>query len=240
MDELRYQNHLSLQGFNHETQEKISELTFTIFGVGGLGSVCSLYLVNAGIGNINLVDYDSIDQSNLPRQIIYTPDQVGGNKARASKAKLSQFNPDTNITAYDERMTGEDLQNIVDKSDLVIDATDNLSSRLQINEACYNANVIHIVGTAIRFEGQVMAFNHKNMGPCLNCIYSLYDENLEDCDGAGVLSTVAGTIGTLMANTSLKASIGVDVFNEMLALDLKNNIIQKISMKKDNNCDICS
>ncbi len=239
MDDIRYQNHLSLHGFDHRTQEMISELTCTIFGIGGLGSVCSLYLVNAGIGNMNLVDYDSIDQSNLPRQIIYTPDQVGENKAKVAKAKLSEFNPDINITAYDERMMGEDLQNLINKSDLVIDATDNLSSRLQINEACHNANVIHIVGTAIRFEGQVMAFNHENMEPCLNCIYSLYDENLEDCDGSGVLSTVAGTIGTLMANTSLNAIISDDVFNEMLALDLKNNLIQKISIKKKNNCDIC-
>ena len=239
MNELRYQNHLSLESFDQETQERLAHSTITIFGIGGLGSVCSLYLTNAGIGNMNLVDYDTVDQTNLPRQVIYKPNQVGMNKAKAAKATLSDFNPDINISAYDERMMGDSLQNIVNESDLIIDATDNLSSRLQINQACSNTDAIHIVGTAIRYEGQVMAFNHDHMGPCLGCIYSLFDENLEDCDGAGVLSTVAGTIGILMANTALKAIIGNNVFNQMLALDLKNNSIHRISIKKSDNCNIC-
>ncbi len=239
MNELRYQNHLSLESFDQETQERIAQSTITIFGIGGLGSVCSLYLTNAGVGKMNLVDYDTVDETNLPRQVIYKPSQVGMNKALAAKATLSDFNPEVNITAYDERMMGDTLQNIINDSDLIIDATDNLSSRLQINEASHKANAIHIVGTAIRFEGQVMAFNHENMNPCLSCVYNLFDENLEDCDGAGVLSTVAGTIGILMANTTLKAIIGDDVFNQMLALDLKNNSIHRISIKKSDNCDIC-
>ena len=239
MNELRYQNHLSLESFDQETQERIAQSTITIFGIGGLGSVCSLYLTNAGVGKMNLVDYDTVDETNLPRQVIYKPNQVGMNKALAAKATLADFNPEVNIRAYDERMMGDDLQNIINESDLIIDATDNLSSRLQINEASHKANAIHIVGTAIRFEGQVMAFNHQSMNPCLSCIYSLYDENLEDCDGSGVLSTVAGTIGILIANTALKAIIGDDVFNQMLALDLKNNSIHRISIKKSDNCDIC-
>ena len=239
MNELRYQNHLSLESFNQETQKRIEQSTITIFGIGGLGSVCSLYLTNAGIGKLNLVDYDTVDETNLPRQVIYKPNQIGMNKATAAKTTLSDFNPDIDISAYDERLMGDALQNIVNESDLIIDATDNLSSRLQINEASHKANAIHIVGTAIRFEGQVMAFNHGNIGPCLGCIYNLFDENLEDCDGAGVLSTVAGTIGILIANTALKAIIGDDVFNQMLALDLKNNIIHRISIKKSDNCDIC-
>ena len=240
MNEFRYQNHLSLENFGQETQERIAQSTITIFGIGGLGSICSLYLTNAGVGIMNLVDYDTVDETNLPRQVIYKPNQVGMNKAAAAKATLSDFNPDANISAYDQRMMGDNLQNIVNESDLIIDATDNLPSRLQINEACRNANAIHIVGTAIRFEGQVMAFNHGHMDPCLGCIYSLFDENLEDCDGAGVLSTVAGTIGILMANTALKAIIGNDVFNQMLALDLKNNIVQRIAMTKSDNCNICT
>jgi len=239
MNELRYQNHLSLESFNQETQERIAQSTITIFGIGGLGSVCSLYLTNAGAGKLNLVDYDTVDETNLPRQVIYKPNQVGMNKALAAKATLAEFNPEVNITAYDERMMGDTLQNIINESDLIIDATDNLSSRLQINEASRKANAIHIVGTAIRFEGQVMAFNHQSMNPCLSCIYSLFDESLEDCNGAGVLSTVAGTIGILMANAALKAIIGDDVFNQMLALDLKNNSIHRISIKKSDNCDIC-
>ena len=239
MNELRYQNHLSLESFDQETQERIEKSTITIFGIGGLGSVCSLYLTNAGIGKLNLVDYDTVDETNLPRQVIYKPNQIGMNKATAAKTTLSDFNPDIDISAYDERLMGDALQNIVNESDLIIDATDNLSSRLQINEASHKANAIHIVGTAIRFEGQVMAFKHENMNPCLSCIYSLFDENLEDCAGAGVLSTVAGTIGILMANTALKAIIGDDVFSQMLALDLKNNSIHRISIKKSDNCDIC-
>ena len=102
MNELRYQNHLSLESFDQETQERLAHSTITIFGIGGLGSVCSLYLTNAGIGNMNLVDYDTVDETNLPRQVIYKPNQVGMNKARAAKATLNDFNPDINISTYDD------------------------------------------------------------------------------------------------------------------------------------------
>ena len=231
MNEMRYQNHMSLHDFDEETQNKISESSITIFGLGGLGSVCSLYLSNAGVGKMNLVDYDTVDQTNLPRQIIYKPNQIGENKAMAAKQTLAEFNPDTRITAFSKRLIGKDLKEL----------TDNLPSRLQINEACHSLNVSHVVGTAIRLEGQVMAFEHSNeKACCLNCLYSLMDENLEDCDGAGVLSTVAGTIGILMANTAIKVIIGTEKYESMLVLDLKHNIIQNLTIKKDNNCSICS
>jgi len=233
MNKLRYQNHLSLENFNQETQEKISQSCITIFGIGGLGSVCSLYLSNAGVGTMNLVDFDTVDETNLPRQIIYQPDQVGTNKAIAAREMLSALNPETNISAISERIIGDSLEKLVNESDLVIDATDNLSSRLQINDACRSTKTKHVIGTAIRFEGQVVAFDHaKDESPCLNSVYSLMDESLEDCDGAGVLSTVAGTIGILIANTALKAIIGKEKYNEMLVLDLQHNIIQKVSVKK--------
>ena len=116
MNELRYQNHLSLESFDQETQERIAQSTITIFGIGGLGSVCSLYLTNAGVGKMNLVDYDTVDETNLPRQVIYKPSQVGMNKALAAKATLADFNPEVNIRAYDERMMGDDLQNIIKNS----------------------------------------------------------------------------------------------------------------------------
>ena len=233
MNKLRYQNHLSLENFNQETQKKISKACITIFGIGGLGSVCSLYLSNAGVGKMNLVDFDTVDETNLPRQIIYRPDQVGTNKALAAQETLTALNPETNISAISERITGDSLEKLVNESDLVIDATDNLSSRLQINDACRSTKTKHVIGTAIRFEGQVVAFDHaRDESPCLNSVYSLMDENLEDCDGAGVLSTVAGTIGILIANTALKAIIGKEKYNEMLVLDLQHNIIQKVLVKK--------
>jgi len=232
---------MSLHEFDEETQNKISESSVTIFGLGGLGSVCSFYLSNAGVGRINLVDYDTVDETNLPRQIIYKPNQIGENKAMAAKQTLTEFNPETRITAFNEKLMDKDLKKLIKESSLVIDATDNLPSRLQINEACHLLNVSHIVGTAIRFEGQVMAFDHSNQkAGCLNCLYSLMDENLEDCDGAGVLSTVAGTIGILMANTAIKAIIGAEKYESMLVLDLKHNIIQNLTIKKAMNCSICS
>ena len=233
MNKLRYQNHLSLENFNQETQKKISKACITIFGIGGLGSVCSLYLSNAGVGKMNLVDFDTVDETNLPRQIIYRPDQVGTNKALAAQETLTALNPETNISAISERIIGDSLEKLVNESDLVIDATDNLSSRLQINDACRSTKTKHVIGTAIRFEGQVVAFDHaKDDSPCLNSVYSLMDDGLEDCSGAGVLSTVAGTIGILIANAALKAIIGKEKYNEMLVLDLQHNIIQKVSVKK--------
>ena len=236
MNKLRYQNHLSLESFNQETQEKISKSCITIFGIGGLGSICSLYLNNAGVGKINLVDFDTVDETNLPRQIIYRPDHIGTNKALAAQETLSSLNPETKISAISERIIGDRLEKLVNDSDLVIDATDNLSSRLQINDACRSTKTKHVIGTAIRFEGQIIAFDHANDGsPCLNSVYSLMDESLEDCDGAGVLSTVAGTIGMLIANSALKVIIGREKYNEMLVLDLQHNVVRKISVKKHDN-----
>tara|TARA_Y100000746_G_scaffold230115_1_gene241095 strand:- start:35 stop:745 length:711 start_codon:yes stop_codon:yes gene_type:complete len=236
MNKLRYQNHLSLENFNQETQEKISQSCITIFGIGGLGSVCSLYLSNAGVGKINLVDFDTVDETNLPRQIIYRPDQIGTNKALAAQETLNSLNPETKISAISERIMGDRLEKIVNDSDLVIDATDNLSSRLQINDACRSTKTKHVIGTAIRFEGQVIAFDHaKDESPCLNSVYSLMDESLEDCDGAGVLSTVTGTIGMLIANSALKVIMGKEKYNEMLVLDLQHNIFQKVSVKMEDN-----
>tara|TARA_Y100000996_G_scaffold330497_1_gene266695 strand:+ start:1117 stop:1827 length:711 start_codon:yes stop_codon:yes gene_type:complete len=236
MNKLRYQNHLSLENFNQETQEKISQSCITIFGIGGLGSVCSLYLSNAGVGKINLVDFDTVDETNLPRQIIYRPDQIGTNKALAAQETLNSLNPETKISAISERIIGDRLEKIVNDSDLVIDATDNLSSRLQINDACRSTKTKHVIGTAIRFEGQVIAFDHaKDESPCLNSVYSLMDESLEDCDGAGVLSTVTGTIGMLIANSALKVIMGKEKYNEMLVLDLQHNIFQKVSVKMQDN-----
>ncbi len=236
MNKLRYQNHLSLENFNQETQEKISQSCITIFGIGGLGSVCSLYLSNAGVGKINLVDFDTVDETNLPRQIIYRPDQIGINKALAAQETLNSLNPETKISAISERIMGDRLEKIVNDSDLVIDATDNLSSRLQINDACRSTKTKHVIGTAIRFEGQVIAFDHaKDESPCLNSVYSLMDESLEDCDGAGVLSTVTGTIGMLIANSALKVIMGKEKYNEMLVLDLQHNIFQKVSVKMQDN-----
>ncbi|MAJ30713.1 MAG: hypothetical protein CMQ73_05595 [Gammaproteobacteria bacterium] len=236
MNKLRYQNHLSLENFNQETQEKISQSCITIFGIGGLGSVCSLYLSNAGVGKINLVDFDTVDETNLPRQIIYRPDQIGTNKALAAQETLNSLNPETKISAISERIMGDRLEKIVNDSDLVIDATDNLSSRLQINDACRSTKTKHVIGTAIRFEGQVIAFDHaKDESPCLNSVYSLMDESLEDCDGAGVLSTVTGTIGMLIANSALKVIMGKEKYNEMLVLDLQHNIFQKVSVKMQDN-----
>ena len=150
-------------------KKKISQACITIFGIGGLGSVYSLYLSNAGVGKMNLVDFDTVDETNLPRQIIYRPDQVGTNKALAAQETLTALNPETNISAISERITGDSLEKLVNESDLVIDATDNLSSRLQINDACRSTKTKHVIGTAIRFEGQVVAFDHaRDESPCLN------------------------------------------------------------------------
>ena len=241
MNDMRYQNHLSLENFNEKTQTKISASTVSIFGLGGLGSVCSLYLSNAGIGTLNLVDYDSVDETNLPRQIIYKPNQVGMNKAVAAKTTLLEFNPNTKLNDYNQRLIGKDLQMLINKSTIVIDATDNLASRLQINAACHTEKCLHIVGTAIRYDGQVMTFDHTDKSnACLQCLYQNNDENIEDCEGAGVLSTVAGVVGLLMANSAIKAIIGIKHQNEILAIDCKHNDFRNIRLQKSLKCSICS
>ena len=240
---MRYISHHNLEGFGQDGQKKLSNSSILIIGVGGLGSAASLYLTVSGIRKLTLVDFDSVDESNLSRQILFQKEDIGMNKAIVAKRKLEAFNQDILITAIKKRLNVDELREFINDSNLVIDATDNLESRLMINQITYEQRKPLCIGAAIRYEGHLITILNKDKNEsCLNCLYTLGDESLLDCDGIGVLSPVVGIMGSMMAMEAIKTISGLNKAQKstMSVFDFKNNIYNKINLEKRVNCDVCS
>ena len=242
-ESIRYISHHNLEGFGKDGQKKLSNSSILIIGVGGLGSATSLYLAVSGIRKLTLVDFDSVDESNLSRQILFQKQDIGINKAIVAKEKLKAFNEDILIDAIQKRLDEDELRELIKDSDLIIDATDNLESRLMINQITYEQRKPLCIVAAIRYEGQLITILNKDKDEsCLNCLYTLGDESLLDCDGIGVLSPVVGIMGSMIAVECIKAISGLNKGqkNIVSVFDFKNNIYNKINLEKRVNCDVCS
>ena len=208
---MRYISHHNLEDFGQDGQKKLSNSSILIIGVGGLGSAASLYLTVSGIRKLTLVDFDSVDESNLSRQILFQKEDIGMNKAIVAKRKLEAFNQDILINAIEKRLNEDELREFINDSNLVIDATDNLESRLMINQITYEQRKPLCIGAAIRYEGHLITIlNQDKNESCLNCLYTLGDESLLDCDGIGVLSPVVGIMGSMMAMEAIKTISGLN------------------------------
>ena len=240
---LRYSRHLSLDGFTQQSQEKLNVASVLIIGVGGLGTTASLYLANSGIGNITINDYDSVDITNLPRQILFNSEDLGKNKAEAAKKKLLIFNPNISVEISTDKLKEEELEELVLNVDVVLDCTDNIQSRLLINKVCIKSKRSLISGAAIRYEGHIAVFRYDiAIKSCYRCLYEIQNENLENCEGSGILAPVAGLVGTIMATEAIKILVGQDSMlnNKLWALDAKNNTNQIIKIPKSKTCGECS
>ena len=241
--QLRYSSHIRLEDFGEQSRQALLRSSILMIGAGGLGSIASLYLTTSGIGQITIVDFDTIDESNLPRQILFKADDLGQNKALITKQRLMEYNSDAVINSIDKKLSEDEMNQLISQVDIVVDATDNLESRLMINKICFNLKRPLIVGAAIRYEGHILTLNNgKDQNSCLNCLYSSSDENLEDCQGNGIMSPVAGIIGSMMANECIKTLIGISNNKENIIsiFDLKNNIYKKINVPKNSKCSVCS
>jgi len=243
IENLRYSRHLGLDDFTQQSQKKLATASVFIIGIGGLGTVASLYLANSGIGNIILNDYDSVDITNLPRQILFNSGDLGKNKAEIAKKKLLKFNPNINVRSLTEKLKEEKLGEMTLVVDAVLDCTDNLQSRLLINKVCIKNKKPLISGAAIRYEGHIAVFrNDIAIRSCYNCLYQQEDENIEDCEGSGILAPVAGTVGTVMATEAIKILVGKESMldNRLWILDAKNNTNQVLKIRKSKTCQVCS
>ena len=243
IESLRYSRHLSLDGFSQQSQKKLNTASVLIIGVGGLGTTASLYLANSGIGNITINDYDSVDITNLPRQILFNSEDLGKNKAEAAKKKLLIFNPNISVEISTDKLKEEELEGLVLNVDVVLDCTDNLQSRLLINKVCIKSKRSLISGAAIRYEGHIAVFRYDiAIKSCYRCLYEIQNENLENCEGSGILAPVAGLVGTIMATEAIKILVGQDSMlnNKLWVLDAKNNTNQIIKIPKSKTCGECS
>ena len=240
---LRYSRQIALPAVGPEGQARLATARVLIIGAGGLGSPASLYLASAGIGQLQISDFDSIDATNLPRQILYTEQDTGLNKATVAAARLRTANPAAEVTAQTEKLTPAMLEDCLKDVDAVLDCTDNFVSRWQINRACFATGVALISGAAIRWEGQVTVFRHDlKTGPCYRCLYSEADENLHDCAGQGIMAPVAGTVGTIMATETLKLLLGIDsgLQGKLWVYDGLAGNSRTISIPKQPDCPVCS
>jgi adenylyltransferase/sulfurtransferase len=199
------------------------------------------YLASSGVGRVLLSDFDTVDITNLGRQILYGPNDIGRPKAEQAKEQLARINPDIEVTAITERLDGAALASVVTQADVVLDGSDNFTTRFQVSDACVAASRCLISGAAIRLEGQLAVFGPDyDTSPCYRCLYKEADESLDNCAGNGVLAAIPGTIGTLMAVEALKELAGIASPRGVLQLyDGARGDFRSVSIVKNGDCATC-
>jgi adenylyltransferase/sulfurtransferase len=237
----RHARHLALAQVGAAGQERISNATALLIGIGGIGCPAASYLAASGVGHLVLCDFDTVDVTNLGRQILYGPDDIGKAKADVAAERLAAINPDIEITAVDRRLDDESLAVHVGSADVVLDGSDNFATRFQVNDACVASDTCLISGAAIRLEGQLAEFGPDySTSPCYRCLYKEADESLENCAGNGVLGPVPGTIGTLMAVEALKFLAGIESPRGVLRLfDATSGEFRAVAVRKRSDCPVC-
>ncbi|OZJ05966.1 hypothetical protein BZG36_01257 [Bifiguratus adelaidae] len=202
---LRYGRQLILPNFGPKGQLKLRNASILIAGAGGLGSPAALYLGASGLGRLGIIDHDTVDTSNLHRQVIHTEDRVGVNKAESAKMAIKQINSLCEVVAYDLLLDSSNALNIIRNYDVVIDATDNAATRYLLNDACVLAGKPLVSGSALRLDGQLTIYNYRG-GPCYRCLYPTPPppETVTNCADGGVLGIVPGIIGCLEALEAIK------------------------------------
>lgn len=240
---LRYSRHILLDAIGIEGQERILATHALIIGAGGLGSPVALYLASAGIGRITLVDDDTVDFTNLQRQILHVQSRVGMAKAESGKQALAAINPTVDVVPVQKRLAGAELDALVATADIVLDCTDNFSTRHAINRACVHHKKPLVSGAAIRFDGQISVYDQRHDdAPCYHCLFP-EAEDVEEvrCAVMGVLAPLTGIIGSMQATEALKlaAGIGQSLNGRLLLLDALDMEWRSVKFRKDPDCAVC-
>ncbi|MET0320424.1 MAG: HesA/MoeB/ThiF family protein [Duganella sp.] len=241
---LRYSRHILLDQIGIEGQQKLLASHALVIGAGGLGSPAAMYLASAGVGHITIVDDDTVDLTNLQRQIAHTTDRVGQSKARSAQQTMAQINPDIAVTALDERVDDARLAQLVADADVVLDCTDNFATRHAVNRACVAQRTPLVSGAAIRFDGQISVFDPRGGDqPCYSCLFP-QDQQFEDvaCATMGVFAPLVGVIGAMQAAEALKLlmHVGQSLAGRLLMLDGLYMEWTSIAVARHGDCPVCS
>ncbi len=240
---LRYSRHILLDEIGIEGQEKLLAAHVLVIGAGGLGSPAAYYLASAGVGKITLVDNDDVDLTNLQRQILHTTERVGQPKAQSGKQTLAQINPEVEVIALAERVEGERLSELARQATVVLDCSDNFTTRHAVNRACVAHKVPLVSGAAIRFDGQISVYDtRKADAPCYACLFppeQQFEEVL--CSTMGVFAPLVGIIGAMQAAEALKlvAGVGDSLAGRLLLLDARRMEWTSISIARNPACSVC-
>ncbi|MNK92467.1 putative adenylyltransferase/sulfurtransferase MoeZ [compost metagenome] len=233
-DSTRYNRQIILPEIGENGQHKLSKAKVLIIGAGGLGAAVLPYLAAAGVGEIGIVDDDVIEVSNLQRQVIYKTSAVGKCKVDEAKAMVAELNPFVKVNAIAEKLSGKNAISLFENYDIIVDATDNLSIKYLINDACLVTNKPMVYGSIFRFQGQVSVFNYQN-GPTYRCLYPDESSQFLNCEDAGVIGISVGIIGMLQANEVMKMilEIGEVLSGKILVYSILNNEQQKYDFEKN-------
>lgn len=239
-DFMRYSRQILLGDIAIEGQQKLLNSHVLIVGLGGLGSPAALYLAGAGIGTLTLADDDDVHLSNLQRQILFTTDDIAHPKAQAAKLRLAQLNPGSELIVLQQRLTGDVLKNAVAHADVVLDCTDNMATRQEINAACVALNTPLISASAVGFGGQLMVLTPPWEQGCYRCLWPDDVEPERNCRTAGVLGPVVGVMGTLQALEAIKLLSGIETPNGQLRLfDGKTSQWRSLALRRASGCQVC-
>ena len=234
----REARHLALEQIGERGQARIGAGSVLVVGVGGIGCAVAQYLVAAGVGRVVLTDFDTVDPTNLARQVLYGDADVGAPKVDVAASRLAAQNPACSIETINRRLGAGELAEVVAGVDLVLDGSDNFSTRFAVSDACVAAGKALVSGATIRLEGQLAVFGPDyDTSPCYRCLYAESDESLENCAGNGVLGPVPGVIGTLMAVEALKLLAGIDVRTGRLWLfDAASGDVHSVAIERRIDC----
>ncbi len=241
---LHYSRQIMLPHFGIEGQQQLQEAHVVIIGMGGLGSPAALYLAASGVGTLTLVDFDTVDNSNLQRQIIHRSDTIGTSKVISAKQTLLAINPETNIYCIDKKLAKDELEALISNVSCVIDASDNFETRFLINNACVSQKTALISAAAIQYEGQISVFGlrHKDSA-CYACLYN--EDGAEEntnCSDNGILAPVVGILGSMQALEAIKliCNIGETLQHRLLIFDALTLQWRTMKLNKDPNCSSCN
>jgi adenylyltransferase/sulfurtransferase len=250
---LHYSRQIMLPHFGIEGQQQLQASHVIIMGIGGLGSPAAMYLAAAGIGKLTLVDFDTVEDSNLQRQIVHNTGSIGDSKVNSAKNTLQAINPETDITCLNKKLTQDELEALLADVDCIIDATDNFATRFLINRACVATKTPLVSAAAIQYEGQISVFDSRDKhSACYACLYKEDGEGQggeepdgeqqTNCSDNGILAPVVGVLGSMQALEAIKllCEIGETLQNRLLIFDALTLQWRTMKLNKDPNCAVCN
>ncbi len=241
-EELRYNRQIILKQIDFDGQEALKQSKVLIIGLGGLGCAAAQYLAAAGVGHLTLVDDDKVELSNLQRQLLHRDSRIGMWKVESATIELTNINPFIQLKAINKRLSNSALTQLLVEHNLVLDCTDNIETRNQINALCYQQKTPLVSGAAIRLEGQLSVFTYQKDEACYACLSHFFGEQVLSCVEAGVLSPVVGIIGTMQALEAIKliTKFSPVKTNTLTLFDASTSQWREFHLAKDPNCIVCN
>ena len=244
VDEVRrYSRHLIIPDVAMAGQQRLMNAKVLCVGAGGLGSPALMYLAAAGVGTLGIVEFDTVDESNLQRQIIHGQSDIGKSKAQSAKAKIAEINPYVNVVTHESRLDNSNVMEIFSQYDIIVDGTDNFATRYLVNDACVLLKKPYVWGSIYRFDGQASVF-WAEYGPCYRCLYPEPPPPgmVPSCAEGGVLGVLCATIGSIQTTEAIKVITGVGdpMIGSLIIYDALEMSFRKIKVRKDPNCPLCS